>query len=51
MKTQDADERNLSTEKKYQKTAKVGEGTYAVVYKGKSCRRSISSAYSGGDLY
>lgn len=30
-----ADESNLHTEKKYQKDAKIGEGTYAVVYQGK----------------
>lgn len=35
MKAEDADANNLKTEKKYQKTAKVGEGTYAVVYRGK----------------
>ncbi|CDS13810.1 hypothetical protein LRAMOSA05984 [Lichtheimia ramosa] len=34
MKAEDADANNLKTEKKYQKTAKVGEGTYAVVYRG-----------------
>ncbi|KAI9274537.1 kinase-like domain-containing protein [Phascolomyces articulosus] len=34
MDPEDADGSNLNTEKKYQKTAKVGEGTYAVVYRG-----------------
>jgi hypothetical protein len=30
-----AEESNLHTEKKYQKDAKIGEGTYAIVYRGK----------------
>ncbi|KAI7856111.1 kinase-like domain-containing protein [Circinella umbellata] len=34
MNPEDADKSNLNTEKKYQKTAKVGEGAYAVVYRG-----------------
>ncbi|KAG2186858.1 hypothetical protein INT44_003085 [Umbelopsis vinacea] len=34
MATEGADESNLHTEKKYQKDAKIGEGTYAVVYQG-----------------
>jgi cyclin-dependent kinase 7 len=35
MATEGADESNLHTEKKYQKDAKIGEGTYAVVYQGR----------------
>lgn len=35
MDSDDAEEVNVITERKYQKDAKVGEGTYAVVYKGK----------------
>ncbi|KAL0090341.1 kinase-like domain-containing protein [Phycomyces blakesleeanus] len=34
LENEDADEINLHTEKKYQKDLKVGEGTYAVVYRG-----------------
>ena len=41
MNPEDADGSNFNTEKKYQKTAKVGEGTYAVVYRGK-CRLLFS---------
>lgn len=36
MATEGADESNLHTEKKYQKDAKIGEGTYAVVYQGRT---------------
>lgn len=35
MDSDDAEEVNLITENKYVKDAKVGEGTYAVVYSGK----------------
>ncbi|KAI7867739.1 kinase-like domain-containing protein [Spinellus fusiger] len=35
IENEDADEINLHTEKKYQKDMKIGEGTYAVVYRGK----------------
>lgn len=41
MKAEDADANNLKTEKKYQKTAKVGEGTYAVVYRGRKLFLSL----------
>ncbi|ORY94807.1 kinase-like domain-containing protein [Syncephalastrum racemosum] len=34
MDSEAADERNRTTERRYQKTLKVGEGTYAVVYRG-----------------
>lgn len=34
MDSDDAEEVNLNTENKYVKDAKVGEGTYAVVYSG-----------------
>lgn len=34
MDSDDAEEVNIHTEKKYIKDAKVGEGTYAVVYSG-----------------
>ncbi|KAI8987018.1 kinase-like domain-containing protein, partial [Pilobolus umbonatus] len=36
MDSDDAEEVNLLTERKYQQDTKVGEGTYAVVYKGTS---------------
>lgn len=36
MDSDDAEEVNIHVEKKYVKDAKVGEGTYAVVYSGKS---------------
>lgn len=35
MDSDDAEEVNLKTEHRYVKDAKVGEGTYAVVYSGK----------------
>jgi hypothetical protein len=35
MDSDDAEEVNIHTERKYVKDAKVGEGTYAVVYSGK----------------
>lgn len=54
MKTEDADDINRHTEKKYQKTAKVGEGTYAVVYRGEKkailhpLTSSVIHAYNKG---
>lgn len=35
MDSDDAEEVNVQVERKYVKDAKVGEGTYAVVYSGK----------------
>ncbi|CAO3611573.1 unnamed protein product [Mucor hiemalis] len=48
MDSDDAEEVNVQTEKKYIKDAKVGEGTYAVVYSGDGYQKDQNGQFKDG---